>query len=233
MRKLEPSYNTASGFEFRSMASVQKIAPEAMPNERCGDTAFQPLFGTDSTDGRKGGGQEQAIQIEQASCRGMQSGLESGRKEACRVARNGLSPSLKSFVLTLNDLSLANQQMKAQVSAKVIELALSISERVMGESARLSPEALNDLKSHLEEALSQLNRITLQLNPSDIQAIEALLADDGTKWPSFPQIEIESDTLVPPGEMRVADRVVPRTSVDASVLSALGALLSKNNSPTA
>ncbi|MBI5063907.1 MAG: hypothetical protein HZB87_10720 [Desulfatitalea sp.] len=214
------------------MASVKNPTPADKLNERaCDCGAFQPLFKSNGADGQHGDLQEQEAQIAQARGRGMQNGLESGRKEACRVARSGLSPSLKAFLHTLNDLSLANQRMKEQVSAKVVELALSISERVMGANTRLAAPAMNDLKRHLGDALSQRNGIALHINPADIQAIEALLAAEGMEWPSHPRIDIESDALVPPGELRVADQSVPRASLDSSVLSVLAQLLSKNSHP--
>jgi flagellar biosynthesis/type III secretory pathway protein FliH len=229
MGKLEPSHHAASPYEFRCMASVEGKAPDLSSGEQgCACGSFQPLFrGNGTADGRQGNHQEQIAQIEQARCRGMQNGLEAGRKEACRMARGGLSPSLKGLFHTLNDLSLSSQQMKEQVSTKVIELALSISERVMGESARWTADSMRDLKAHLADALSQLNRVTLHLNPSDAQAIEALLADEGIQWPALEQINIERDALVPPGEARVAERTIPRASIDGGVLSALAALLSK------
>lgn len=214
------------------MASLKNPgSADKLDESACDCGAFQPLFKSNSLDGQRGDSQEQAVQIEQARDRGMQNGLESGRKEAVRVARSGLSPSLKAFLHTLNDLSLSNQRMKAQVSAKIVELALSISERVMGETTRLPTPAMSDLKAHLGESLSHLNAIALHMNPEDIQAIGALLAAEGLEWPSHPQITIESDALVPPGELRVADQAVPRTLLDSTVLSALAQLLSPKNSP--
>ncbi len=231
MEKPGPSHDVAPVYEFRSMASVKNSPPaeKSIQNKDvCG--TFQPLFNADGTSGKNGDAQEQAARIDQARCRGIQSGLEAGREEACRVARSGLSPSLKAFTHTLNDLSTSSQHMKQQVSAKVIELALSISERVTGESAHLTLPAMNDLKALLEEALSNINRITLHINPEDARGIEALLAADGMQWPSLPQIDIQSDALVTPGEVRLLDQTgLSRESLDKRVLSAMTELLAKSN----
>lgn len=234
MGKQGPLHDAAPAHEFRCMASVKDAAPAKKTNQNavsCG--AFQPLFKADGTAGKNGDDQEQAARIDQARCRGAQSGLEAGREEACRAARSGLSPSLKAFTHTLNDLSTSSHRMKEQVSAKVIELALSISERVTGESARLTLPAMNDLKALLEEALSNINRITLHINPEDARGIEALMAADGIQWPSLAQIDIQSDALVTPGEVRVSDQTgLSRESLDKRVLSALTELLAKNNPAT-
>lgn len=234
MEKSGLSCDAAPVYEFRSMASDNNSAQsEKLDRNACGCGAFQPLFKDNGPDGQHGDAQEQAAQIDQARCRGMQSGLEAGREEACRVARNGLSPSLKAFTHTLNDLSTSSQRMKELVSAKVIELALSISEKITGESACLSAPALNDLKWLLGESLSKINRINLHINPADARGIEALLAADGLQWPDLPHINIESDALVTPGEVRVSNQFdLSRSSIDKGVLSALNELLAKNNPAT-
>jgi flagellar biosynthesis/type III secretory pathway protein FliH len=235
MGKSLPAHDAAPAFAFRSMTSIESSPPLNKAYPSASDcAAFKPLFKADGTDGQQGDAQEQAARIDQARCRGMRNGLEAGREEACRVARSGLSPSLKAFAHTLNDLSTASQRMKVQVSAKVIELALSISERVTGESARLTAPAIDDLKALLEEALSRINHITLHINPADAQGIEALLAADGLPWPSLPQIAIQSDALMTPGEIRISDPTgLSRESLDKLVLSALTELLAKNKRPSA
>ena len=234
MEKSGLSRDAAPVYEFRSMASAKNSAPSEKPDQNnCGCGAFQPLFKSNDPDGRRGDAQEQTAQIDQVRCRGMQSGLEAGREEACRVARSGLAPSLKAFTHALNDLSTSSLRMKEQVSAKVIELALSINERITSESACLGESVLNDLKALLEEALSRINRVTLHINPSDARGIEALLAAEGLQWPNLPQIDIENDALVTPGEVRVSNQTdLSRFSLDKSVLSVLSELLAKNN-PTA
>jgi flagellar biosynthesis/type III secretory pathway protein FliH len=231
MGKPGPTHDAAPAYEFRCMASVKDLAPAKKTNQSAGSCgAFQPLFSANGTDGKNGDAQEQAARIEQARCRGAQNGLEAGREEACRLARSGLSPSLKALIHALNDLSTSNQRMKEQVSAKVLELALSISERVTGENARLTLPAMSDLKALLEEALYNINRITLHINPEDARNIEALLAADGMQWPSLAQIDIQSDALMTPGEVRVSDQTgLSRESLDKRVLSGLAELLAKNN----
>jgi flagellar biosynthesis/type III secretory pathway protein FliH len=235
MGKPGPSHDAAPAYAFRSMTSIDNSTPLAKAYPSASDcAAFQPLFKADGTDGQQGDAQEQAARIDQARGRGMQNGLAAGREEACRVARSGVSPSLKAFAHTLNELSTASQRMKSQVSEKVIELALSISERVTGESARLTAPAINDLKALLEEALSKINHITLHINPADARGIEALLAADGLPWPSLPQIDIQSDALMTPGEIRISDQAgLSRESLDKRVLSALTELLAKNKLPSA
>ncbi len=234
MAKTEPSRSAAAPYAFRCMESTGNAAQITTPGGKaCDCGAFQPLFKADGSKGQPGDPREEIDRIEQARCRGTQRGLDSGREEACRMARGALSPGLKAFVHTLNDLSLSNQRMKEQVSAKVIELALSICERVMGENPRVTSDALKDLKTLIGDTLAKCNRLALHLNPKDVQGIEALMAFEGMEWPQYPFIDIESDALVPSGELRIMDQADGRESLDGCVLSALSEILSRNNPPTA
>lgn len=228
MGKAEPSHRASTPYVFRCMTSSKKAGQENLGDEdSCGCGTFQPLFNARGVNGQPADIREQEIQIEQARCKAMQNGLDSGRKEACRVARSGLSPSLKAFVNTLNELSLSNRLMVEQVSAKVIELAISICERVLGEGPRLTDAAMNDLKAALGDALCQLNRISLHFNPSDVEAIQILMAAEGMEWLRDPLMAIENDPLVPAGEFRIAEQAAARESIDRCVLSVLADFLSK------
>ena len=122
--------------------------------------------------------------------------------------------------------------MEEQVSAKIIELALAITARVVGAPTHLTPAAMTDLKHLLESRLTELNRICLHMHPDDVQGIEALRVADGVEWPSHPRIVIESDAMTPCGEPRVVDPAVPRQSFDGNVLSALAELLSSKTPPS-
>ncbi|MFZ1987054.1 MAG: FliH/SctL family protein [Desulfatitalea sp.] len=193
---------------------------------------FQPLYHCSGPDGRTDNPEEETALIEQARCRGTQSGLTSGQNEACRMARSSLAPSLKAFIHTANQLAASNQHIKTQVSAKIIELALAITERIMGEPTALAAAATTDIKGVLEKSLFELNRLSLHLNPDDIQGIESLLIADGLEWPNHPDIRFESDASVLPGEMRIANQTASRQLLDQQAIPALAELLGRGAQPS-
>lgn len=233
MGKLESFHCATPPNEVGFRPSVSN--PVLSVKSRAGDSdrpMFQPLYHCSGSDGRADNPEEEAALIEQARCRGTQSGLTSGENEACRMARGSLSPSLKAFIYTANHLAVSNQQIKTQVSAKIIELALAITEKIVGDPTALAATAATDLKGVLEKSLFELNHLSLHLNPEDIQGIESLLIAEGLEWPNHPEIRFESDTSVPRGEMRIAQQTASRQLLDQQAIPALAALLGRGAHPS-
>lgn len=148
------------------------------------------------------------------------------------MARCTLSPSLKAFIHTVNQLAASNQHIKSQVSAKIIELALAITERIVGQPDPLAAAAAVDLKGVLEKSLFELNRLSLLMNPDDIQGIESMLIADGIQWPNHPDIRFEGDATVPRGEMRISHQAASRQLLDQQAIPVLAELLGKNAQPS-
>jgi hypothetical protein len=233
MGKLESFHCATPPNELGFRPSVLNPAFSEKGHTGDGECAvFQPLYHCTGPDGRAENPEEETALIEQARCRGTQNGFSSGQNEACRMARSTLSPSLKAFIHTVNQLAESHQHIKTQVSAKIIELALAITERIVGQPDPLAAAAAADLKGVLEENLFELNRLSLLLNPDDIQGIESMLIADGLVWPNHPGIRFESDASVPRGEMRITHRTASRQLLDQQVIPALAELLGKSVQPS-
>jgi hypothetical protein len=233
MGKLESFHCATMPDELGFRPSVLK--PAFSEKGHSGDReciVFQPLYHCTGPDGRADIPEEETALIEQARCRGTQNGFSSGQNEACRMARSTLSPSLKAFIHTVNQLAASNQLIKSQVSAKIIELALAITERIVGQPDPLAAAAAADLKGILEKSLFELNRLSLLMNPDDFQGIESMLIAEGLEWPNHPGIRLERDATVPPGEMRITHQAASRQLLDQQAIPVLAELLGKSAQPS-
>lgn len=100
---------------------------------------------------------------------------------------------------TSSELSKAHQEFLKSLEPQVVKLALEVAKRILQREAHVTPEVV---KSTARAALAQImdqSRVTLKVNPADIEAIRkhhaALLED----FQSIEQLDILPDERVPQG----------------------------------
>lgn len=207
MNKTDKACADDKNHPFHSFTALQGSEFSDGPKKAKSNDKFQPLFRYPSSNGRfarsdkTNGDQKEAPaeNLEQIRQKSYQRGKEDGRQDACRIAKDNLSPGLQDFIQAMNCLSEYQQQVSKLTARQVLQLALVITEQVLETSSHLSMDDLDGVRSCIEDAINQDHQLKLTFNPQDLETLNQIMSCEGLAWPRDPAIQIQSDDNLPCG----------------------------------
>jgi flagellar assembly protein FliH len=122
---------------------------------------------------------------------GKQMGLEEGRKQGEKIARD--------FFSLLKDIKIQRENIFKESEQVVLKLALALASKIICSAVEVRPEVVLDVARNAIHHLVDKNKVVLRVNPKDYELIklhqnDLLASIDGIK-----SLEIEEDVRVKPG----------------------------------
>ncbi len=190
--------------------------------------SFKPLFAQGVQENSKEASEDHDSR-EELLDRAYQEGLQKGQLHGCQqaqdMARASLSPGLTAFMKNLDELLTQSDLSHSQINDGALNLALLIAEKIIGHVSDIADHDPGDLKNAIYDALVDINRISINLNPEDLDELESFLAVDGVSLPDEPRIVIQKNSSIQHGELRVEEQSDHRESLDKKILDAFDSFL--------
>ncbi len=146
---------------------------------------------------------ENAHMREQAYEEGRRAGMQAGREEALRQAQAAAGEQISRLAQVADSLIAERSRVLADTQGEVVELALAIARKVIGDAAASDPDAILQMVAQAVEVLGRPTSYQVHVNPEDAQRIEAHLsaAESNRAWTIVP------DERVAPGGCTVSHGV--------------------------
>ena len=138
-----------------------------------------------------------------------------GREEGLREAVARLEPGARALQRAAAELAAQRVSWLRAQRGLLVELAVSVAERIVGESLAADPERIGRRLASVLEASEPNEPAVVSLNPQDHAAIAGL---PGVA-PNGDTVELVADTSLAPGDVSVSQGA---TTIDARVSTLLG-----------
>jgi len=140
---------------------------------------------------------------QEAYCRGFSDGEQSGfaRGEAAGRERAAaeLAPLLSSLKGILAELEGLRERVVRGAEEEIVRFALEVARRVVGREARSGTEVVGAIVSGVLGRLEHAERITLRLNPEDLERLKRSQAELVAAWTRGGRVRLEADPAVTAG----------------------------------
>ena len=223
---MEKAASSMEACQFKRMNSDDAGAVSSNNVERC--ATFKPLYSGEankkSCEQSSDDNDPEAL-LQEAYQNGFQKGQQHGCQEALAQAKVSLSPGLTAFINSYNQLLDQRELSKSTTSDNVMELAFLIVDKILDQSSVVMDQDLTELMATITDALIDTNRLSLNMNPEDFGELESILSEDGLDLTSHPQIAINKNSALQPGELRVDVQSEAIESVDQKILDKLTRIL--------
>jgi hypothetical protein len=201
------------------------ISKSSLSDDSC--NIFKPLFRDacqySTLSPQQGLESSQAINArdseDQVRQKGLKRGFEAGRQDACSLARQELTPEIKTFAIALGHLSESLIRIEKTSCQKILETALSIADKILGGAPDVNAEALSTLKVELKGHMVRSYQLQLMLNCEDMEALSEFMSCENPQWQECDYIKLDSSTQVQRGALRMLPDGHPKSTDDT-----LGAL---------
>jgi len=218
-----------SGCEFRAMDPTARNRDGAgVGADNC--SVFKPMFNRwssqDSENSQGSNGNEEEM-LDQAREKGWLEGMASGCEDACRTAREELSPAMNAFFAAWDELVQSSEQGETQATDTIVTLSFAIARRILGEKVTLSGRDTAPLKAVLVQHIASANRLILKMNPDDLASLQAFACSDRQAWPDHSAVIIQPDEALSPGTFEIASQKGSRTLMDQNIIKEVMALLAE------
>jgi hypothetical protein len=132
---------------------------------------------------------------------GFQQGFEAGGSDACSLARQELVPEIKAFADAFNQLNEGLIRIERKSSQKILETAISISEKILGSAPGVTAEVLSSLKNELKNHMIKSYRIQLMLHCKDMDLLSELMQCENPRWQVCDYIKLAGGTQIQSGSL--------------------------------
>jgi flagellar assembly protein FliH len=147
--------------------------------------------------GRSGSAQEQT-HLEDIAKQAYAEGFAQGERDAKALADQRVAPLVATLENMLAELSDARQRLQQQIENEVVDLALHIGRKLVGQTLQASPDVVTGI---VHEALKQVEdseKISIRLNPADAQRLHQL-SDRHDLNEKFDRIQLVEDSAITSG----------------------------------
>jgi flagellar assembly protein FliH len=138
---------------------------------------------------------------------GMTEGTAEGKKAGHAEALAEHGAAIKQLVETLTkaarELEASRDELLAQGLQEVVALSCAIARRVTKRQGLLDPAVLAE---NLKEAMTlavHAAEVRIELNPAQVQRLEAELPGLRVSWPQLKHVQISPDPAISPGGVRI------------------------------
>ncbi len=183
--------------------------PNSSSDDSGMDALFQPMFrggASGSTSAGKGLNanpqEEVADPLTQARQQGYQRGLSAGQHKACQIVQNNLSPLIEAVEAKLKQWDQNYRSLSESLSSDCLKLALDIAKKITGKDLQISLEDMAETQAIIFDAMEAAYRVSLQLNPGDLQLLQELSAcEHALEWEQYESIAVCADETVASGAL--------------------------------
>jgi flagellar assembly protein FliH len=134
---------------------------------------------------------------------GLQTGLAEGRQKGHDEALAATAAQLKELTARWSQtLDLLHQHMPEHVAdarLDLVKLALAIARRITRQEALRDRQIAAAIVEDALRTAGAARRVTLQVNPVEVETLEKYLPDLLAKWRSIEEVELTPDDAVTPG----------------------------------
>ena len=132
---------------------------------------------------------------EQARAAGYEAGLEAGRAEGLALVEQEAKEQAIRMHEILQALVAQRKQILASVEKDLVDLALAIAHKVIGDAASAQRDLVMDMARRAIEVLGRPDAVRVHLNPADAERLAEMWAGGG----STPEWTLVPDERVAPG----------------------------------
>lgn len=173
---------------------------------------------------------------QEAYCRGFSDGEESGfaRGEATGRERAAaeLAPLLTGLKGILAELEGLRERILREAEEEIVRFALEIARKVVGREARAGTEVVGAIVGRVLGRLEHAERITLRLNPEDLERLTRSQAELVAAWTQGGRVRLEADPAVTAGGcLAVSDGGEIDARLERCFAAVEEALLGERDSP--
>jgi len=162
--------------------------------------------------------------IERARAEGLARGRDDGYAEG---RREGLDEARKEFAATSAELTALTEQILDQLrrsreefqeghSARVLDFALELAELIVGRIASADVSAATANLGKVMELANRGDRVLVQVNPAQLEALQAYAAEWVRTVTDAPLVELVADADVAPGGVKAVNG---QGEIDATISS--------------
>lgn len=130
--------------------------------------------------------EERSVQI------GFKRGFEAGRQDACTLARQEIIPEIESFALALQQLNASLHRIEDLSCDKMLKMALSAAEKVLGMAPNIGTQALEGFRTELKQFLTRSYQLNLTFNGQDMDTISEYVREQIPHWQDGDHIKMDS-----------------------------------------
>ena len=181
--------------------------------------SFRPLY--QSTGGTTGGHpidfrdkkrSDGTNPLEEAKGKSYNRGFEAGKAEGCKIVQQELGAPITQF-RNENDLFLEYYtRITDTYSDEIVNLALAIAQRVLGDPPGLNLERLEQIRRQLKSFLKAQYQLSVKLNCDDLKALSETMECNDPQWNQSAALNIIGDADIQKGEMHLEN---PEESSDS------------------
>jgi hypothetical protein len=170
--------------------------------------SFRPLFqSTGGTtvrhpiDFRNKKASDGANSLEEAKGKSYNRGFEAGKAEGCKIVQQELGAPITQF-RNENDLFLeCYTRITDTYSDEIVNLALAIAQRVLGDPPGLNLERLEQIRRQLKSFLKAQYQLSVKLNCDDLKALSETMVCNDPQWNQSAALNIIGDADIQKGEI--------------------------------
>jgi flagellar assembly protein FliH len=151
--------------------------------------------------------QAQADLEQEAYCRGFSDGEKNGFEQGERAGRESatrqLENVLKSMKTMLSDLERLQTNVCRELEMETVRLALEVAHKVVGREVQTDPQVVAQLVRQALSRLERADRITIRMNPEDMQRLAALAPRMLAEITDAERVRFEADAAISCGGCRI------------------------------
>lgn len=159
---------------------------------------FQPQDKVSGNHNAAGGGHET---LEQIRKKRFVEGLEAGKAEACKIVQKELESPIHQFLNENDRYSDCFSHITNNYSNHIVELALTIVKKILGDPTQVQSEHLEPISQQLQLMLTEQYRLSAKFNHDDIEALTEVLACVRPQWKQADALDIMGDDETRQGQM--------------------------------
>jgi flagellar biosynthesis/type III secretory pathway protein FliH len=193
--------------------SIEKSLENTSCQSESACNAFRPMFQVHDPSSGKGdldsGNCKRADSahdtLEQIKEKCFLKGLEAGKADACNLVRKELEAPVHQFLNSTERYSNCYCRITKSYSGHIVELALAIARKILGDSSGLNREHLAPISGQLHTLLKAQYRFSAKFNRDSIESLTELLSCVSPQWKSSDALEIAGDDEIRKGQVQLDD----------------------------
>jgi flagellar assembly protein FliH len=135
----------------------------------------------------------------EGTARGLEQGRQAGQQQALNEHRAQLQQALTAITTAMKSFDAQRADLEANALVEVVELAISIAQRVTKRQGLIEPRVL---EANLTEAMKLAVHSTdlrIAIHPSQRATLDVALPQLGMQWPNLSHVQIINDPSLDPG----------------------------------
>ncbi len=160
-------------------------------------TAYPPDSGSDN--GFDAALPDDRTQLEAVVKQAYAEGFAQGERDAQALGEQRIAPLVATLENMMSELAAMRQKIQAQIENEVVELALHIARKVIGQEVQTNRSAVAAIVREALKLVEDPEEITIRMNPADIQQLQNAQIDIGCPGGHGDRIQFREDRGVETG----------------------------------